>query len=103
MSAECGACEVCEEVQGHARNELGVSGLVVESLEVREGVLVHKELEDNRAAAGQLLAAGHDAGVARYPGRVHIILVCAALSLWSLGGIKFTIQAGMLAHQSIVS
>ena len=63
---------------GRARDELGVPGLVMEALEVREGVLVHKELEDDRAAAGQLLAAGHDAGVACYPGRLDLILVCAA-------------------------
>ncbi len=65
-------------------NVLGISGLVVEALEVGEAILVHKKLECHRAAAGQLLAAGHNAGVTRYSGCVQLILVCIAChaSLW---------------------
>lgn len=58
------------------RDVLGVAGLMVEALQVQEVVLVHEELEHHRAAAGQLLAARHDAGVARDPRGLHLILVC---------------------------
>ena len=59
------------------RDVLGVPGLVVEALEVQEVLLVHIELQHHRTAARQLLAAGHDAGIARYSGRIQLILICA--------------------------
>ena len=58
------------------RDVLGVPGLVMEALEVQEVLLVHIELQHHRAAARQLLGAGHDAGVARYPSRLQLVLVC---------------------------